>query len=167
MARGTERADSSLVLPPPLPKRVYILVSSDPMGAFYGSARRVVRDARDFKAWSIFSMAKNEHRATRTGPRSFRLETPRGTLFDGGFVDVYRARTFPVLTGHVVELEGATVRVVADDGTAPTAIEVTLDVPLDDPSVAVLTWKDGMLRPVTLSEAPVTLPWSPGPSGLF
>jgi hypothetical protein len=168
MARATERANETLSIAPPLPKRVYVLVASDPMAAFYASAVRLVRGPRDYSAWSILSMSKRVHRVTRTGESSVRLETPEGTLFDGGFVHVYRAAAFPMHAGDVVGLDGGSVTVLTASDGAPTAIDLVLDVPLDDPTIAILTWQDGALRHVNLAVGEsMEVVWSPGPTMLF
>lgn len=167
MARGTERIEAELRFDPPLPKRVYVLVSSDPMAAFTVSATRLVRRERDFSSWSILSMAAVTHRVTKTGPRTLVVETTNGTLFDGSFVEVFRARRHSMHAGDAVALDGATVTVLRDTEGAPTAIELALDVPLDDPSVALLAWQDGALRHVALTDEPLEIPWSAGPASLF
>ena len=169
MARATENAEAALTLAPPLPKRVYVLAASDPMSAFYTAAVRLAHDRQDYETWSILSMAKKEHKVTRTGPRSLRLETTSGTLFDGGFVDVYRNRKYALRAGDTVPLKGGRVTVLSDDAGAPTAVELSLDVPLDDPTVAVLSWQNGALAPALPERigASALLPWSPGPTGLF
>jgi hypothetical protein len=42
-----------------------------------------------------------------------------------------------------VELTGATVTVLAVDGLVPTSLDATVNVPLDNPTLALLTWRDG------------------------
>src|SRR5262249_266689 len=110
MARGTEAIEASLDLEPPLPKRVYVVSASDPLGPLYASAIRTVLSPGDLKTFEIFSMAKRTHRVTRTGPSTLHLETLTGTLFDGGFVDIFRARRLGLHTNETVTLDGATVR---------------------------------------------------------
>ena len=55
------------------------------------------------------------------------------------------------------------------DRGAPTAIDVVFDVPLEDPALHLMTWRDGRLA--RLSPPPVgasvDLPWSPGPFRFF
>lgn len=168
MARKTEAVSSSLSFDAPLPKRVYILTASDPLGPIYGFAARLVKRPVDVDTWSILSMAKRTHRIERTSDRSLTIATEDGTFFDGGFVDVYRSRNHPLPAGTVVDLKGATVRVLADQAGLPTRIELTLDVPFEDPSIALLAWQDSALRPVVLEQGkPVRIDWSPGPTGFF
>jgi hypothetical protein len=168
MARKTEAVSSSLAFAAPLPKRVYVLSASDPLGPLYALSVRVVKGPHDVDTWSILSMSKRTHRVERTADRSLTLETEGGTFFDGGFVDVYRSRNHPLPTGTVVELKGATVRVLSDREGLPTKIELTLDVPFEDPSIALLAWQGSALKPVLLEQGkPIQIAWSPGPTGLF
>ena len=119
-------------------------------------------------AFSMLSMSKRTHRVTRTGAATLRLETLNGTFLDGGFVDVFRARRLGLHAGDEVRLDGATVRVLADDDGAPTAIELALDVPFEHPSIALLAWQDSRLRVVSLAIGDSRdIPWTPGPTGLF
>jgi hypothetical protein len=168
IARGTERVEAEMELLPPYPKRIYALTGSDPMATFYASAMRVVRHPEQMQSFSIFSMSKRTHRVTRTGPATLRLETLNGTFLDGNFVDIFRARRLGLRAGDQVQLEGATVRVLADDDGAPTAIELALDLPFEHPSIALLAWQDSRLRslPLAIGES-LDIPWTPGPTGLF
>jgi hypothetical protein len=168
MARKTEAVSASLVFDGPLPKRVYILTGSDPFGPLYTLSVRFVKGPDDVDTWSILSMSKRTHRIERTGDRSLTVETEGGTFFDGGFVEVYRSRNHPLPAGTVVEMKGATVRVLSDQEGLPTKIELTLDVPFEDPSVALLAWQGSALRPVILEQGkPIAIGWSPGPTGFF
>jgi hypothetical protein len=81
---------------------------------------------------------------------------------------VYRSKKHPLPAGSVVKLTGGEVRVLSAQAGLPTAIELRLDVPLDDPSVTLMTWEDGALRPVKLDVGQSKhIVWSPGPTGLF
>lgn len=92
-------------------------------------------------AWHILSMADGDHRFTRTGPASFRLDViGRAHSFVQNFL---RSPAEPVHVGDRVDLTGATVTVCAVWGAIPTSLDVTTDVPLDSPSLALLTWRDG------------------------
>lgn len=92
-------------------------------------------------AWHILSMADGDHRFTRTGPASFRLDViGRAHSLAQNFL---RSPAEPVHVGDRVDLTGATVIVRAVSGAVPTSLDVTTDVPLDSPSLALLTWRDG------------------------
>src|SRR5262249_39436977 len=119
MARGTERVEATMMdYAPPLPKRAYVIAASDPMGPFYASAERAVRRPGEVDSFEILSMAKRTHRITRTDASTLRIETLDGSFLDGGFCDVFRARRLGMHAGEVVPLDGARVRVVADDAGA-------------------------------------------------
>jgi hypothetical protein len=168
MARGTENIERGMQLAPPFPRRIYILASSDPLGPFYASAIAVIRRPGEIHTFEILSMAKRTHRVTRTAATTLTLETVDGTFFDGGFVDVFRARRLGLHAGQTIALEGARVRVLAEQGGAPTAIELVLDVPFEHPSVDLLAWENEGLRPVSLAVGESRdIAWSPGPTGLF
>jgi len=49
----------------------------------------------------------------------------------------------------------------------PYRLEARLDRTLDDPSIALLAWRNGKIERIAASELSggVDIPWSPGPTG--
>jgi hypothetical protein len=114
-------------------------------------------------------MAKATNRVIRTGPATLAIE-PQGTTFLAGeFETLFRSSSEPLHLGEAIEQCGATYRVAALVDGRPSRVELTVDVPLDDPHVRLLTWDAGHLRavvPPAMGEA-TDIAWSPGPIGLF
>jgi hypothetical protein len=61
------------------------------------------------------------------------------------------------------------VRVAATVEGRPTRVEVDVDSALDDPNLALLTWRNGRIERVSFGEiaSGLTIPWSPGPLGML
>jgi hypothetical protein len=61
------------------------------------------------------------------------------------------------------------VTVLEVDGGEPTALEIQLDVSVDDPTICLLAWQGRALRRVVLPPVgqDLVIPWSPGPLGLL
>jgi hypothetical protein len=153
----------------PSPFRVVVLAASDPLVAFYPGLAGVLYRPADAGSWQVLSTAKHEHRLTRTAPDRIRLDVIGGRMLESAFDENFRARRVPFAVGDRFPLGGVTVTVVAAEGGFPTAIEAAFDVPADDPSLILLTWREGRLRrfsppPVGSS---VVLPWEPGPFLFF
>jgi hypothetical protein len=90
------------------------------------------------RAWWPLSIAPFDHRLTRTGERAGELELEGGEFF--------RAEEQPLVVGQQVALDGMTVTVLDANGPRPTRVGFVADVPLEDPSLLFLVWKDGGLR---------------------
>ena len=150
-------------------RRVVILAASDPMVAFYPALTAALLTPNLADTWQVLSAAKLDHRLTRTGPASLRLDMKGGRMMDGAFEGLFRSPRHPFALGDRVDLGGATVTVAAVDRGAPTAIDVHFDVPLDDPTLYLMEWRDGRLARLSPPEvgASVDLPWRPGPFRLF
>lgn len=150
------------------PPRVFVLAASDPFSAFYAGAVRVVRSPDSTAQWSLLSMARGTHRVERTAANKLVLSIDEG-LLRSTFEGLFRAANQPFAVGDRAELVGAHVTVLAVTEGRPTAIELTLDSgSLDDASVCLLAWREQRLVPVELSlHQALTIPWSPGPTGLL
>jgi hypothetical protein len=122
---------------------VVVLAVWDPFVAVYPGWVAQALAPRAISAWHVLSMAENDHRFTRTGPASFRLDVIGRAI--GRAQVAYRSPHTPLHVGDYVELTGATVTVRAVDGLVPTSLDVMVDVPLDSPTLALLTWRDGRL----------------------
>ncbi|MBX3186299.1 MAG: hypothetical protein KF819_04755 [Labilithrix sp.] len=145
---------------------VFVLNASDPMIGFYGGIDFFAREAPRVRSYRLLSMAKFDHELTRTSESSFELAVVGGRMLDSVYEGVFRVS--PMVEGQEVKLGDARIRVLALRDGRPIRIEVMTGRPLDDPSYAFLTWRDGALERVPLPKAGETirLQWSPGPVGL-
>lgn len=149
--------------------RVVILSGSDPLATFYPATVVALEQPARAGSWNVISLASHDHRAIRTGRSSFHLDVLGGRMLDGPFERVFRSARRPFRVGDKASIRGGTVTVAAIDRGAPTAVDVDLDVDLDDPGLFLLTWRDGHLariKPPPVG-ASVDLPWSPGPYRFF
>ena len=74
------------------------------------------------------------------------LSTPEGTLLDGAWPSVFRARSLPLPRGAVVRTSYMTATVLDDRAGRPTRVSFQFTRPLDDPSLIFLAFRDGGLR---------------------
>ncbi|WP_234023968.1 hypothetical protein [Sorangium cellulosum] len=170
IARKVEEIARTAEVGAPPRKRVFIISGSDPMASTYPASILLASDADAPSCWAVLSMNKATHRLTRTGVSSFTLGPAKGTMLTGMFETLYRSpEVSPLRAGDVIGQCGATIRVATVEGGRPTRIEVDLGVPLEDPGLALLTWRDGRLRRFELPQIgeTVELPWWPGPTGFF
>jgi hypothetical protein len=129
------------------------------------SQRVVVLDARDIgvllyvpvmwalqgqevpRSWWPLSMVQESPIVTRTGPTSLALELPRGGHFLTTEAEqTLRSPEHMLVQGAQVKLEGMRVTVLAADAQGPTRLGFEFDVPLEDPSLVFLHWREGGLR---------------------
>ncbi len=120
---------------------VVVLAAWDPFIGYYPGWVAQALAPRAVSAWHIVSMAQSGHRFTRTGPASFRLDVLDGAMPPA--LRGLRSPETPLRVGDSVDLTGAKVTVAAVNGVVPTSLDVTVDVPLDDPALALLIWRDG------------------------
>lgn len=97
----------------------------------------------------ILSMASTAHLLRRTAAETLELATPDGTLLDGAWPSIFRARSVPFPRGSVVRTSYMTVTVLDDRAGRPTRVAYRFTKPLDDPSLVFLIFKDGRLRRLT------------------
>jgi hypothetical protein len=165
MARKVEIVARSPVLAKP---RVFIAVASDPMAATYALGVRLVEHPEANPCWSLLSGARATQRLTRRDAQTLVLEVEDGELLTGSFETLYRDPSLPLAVGDEATQCGARIRVAEVRDGRPTRVEVRLDVSFDDPRVALVTWKDGALRPLVLPiGSTAELSWSPGPMGFL
>ncbi|MFY0529135.1 hypothetical protein ACN28I_40220 [Archangium gephyra] len=129
------------------------------------SQRVVVLDARDIgvllyvpvtwalqgqetpRSWWPLSMVQESPIVTRTGPNSLALELPGGGHFLATEAEqTLRSPEHMLGEGAQVKLEGMQVTVLAADAQGPTRLGFEFDVPLEDPSLVFLHWREGALR---------------------
>jgi hypothetical protein len=153
----------------PRGREVVVLAASDPAVSFYIPTIRVAELVGEGARWHVISGAKHTHRITRTGSDTVRVDILGGRMLEQAFETLFRDGRSPLRAGDRVALRGAAVTVLAAEQGGPTSIEVRFDVPLEDPGLVLVAWRDGRLSrlpPLALGE-PLDVPWSPGPFRIF
>jgi hypothetical protein len=175
LAASTARIDRSLDgtlggegAPATAAHRVFLLAASDPVGGLYVGAARAMRAPQTVSAWVPLSLARATHRIERIDERRLVISADPGMLH-GSFEVVFRGGDHPLRPGDRVDLDDVSVAVLATEGRFPTSIEVSFrTIPIEDPSVVFLIWRDGALAPVRLLPGErIVVPWSKGPTGFF
>jgi hypothetical protein len=143
---------------------------SDPLvGMYLGSALWIAaRPEPRPRAVYLLSMSAHDHRVRRTDDRTLELTVLNGALLEGAFESVFRSPSTPLHAGDVVPFGAWTARILADTAGRPTRFSVTFDRSVDDPSIALLVWRDGALRalaPPALGQA-VLVTHERGPMGI-
>jgi hypothetical protein len=168
LGRSLENMAAELPVGRALPRRVVILAASDPMVAVYTGLIRGVLDPGSIKGWNILSMGRFTHRVTRTAENRFTLRAD-GRLLGAPFERLFRTPDRGFVAGDRTVLQGGSVTVLEVDRGEPTALEMELDVAVDDPTICLLAWQGKALRRVALPPVgqDLVIPWSPGPLGLL
>lgn len=150
-------------------RRAFFLGSADPMIGMYAPTVLYERAPERLACWSNLSGTKGAHRLTRSGPRSLVVRPLEGPFLRGPFETLFRTRALPVPLGYTARQCGATFVVTEVEGDRPRAVEVTLDVALDDPGVRLLAWRGGRLRALDppVEGASIDVAAEPGPMGDF
>ncbi|MEY8016706.1 hypothetical protein [Mycobacterium servetii] len=118
-----------------------IVLAAPDMEAFYAGTVAQALQPQAVSGWHILSIADSDHRFTRTGVASFRLDVVGGAHGTNAWDSL---RDAPRVSRHV-ELTGAALTVRTVEGRLPTSLDVTVDVPLDSPSLAFVIWRNGRL----------------------
>lgn len=150
------------------PAHVVVLASSDPVSGIYVGAARAMRAPKTAAGWTMLSMAKATHHIERTGPRTLVISADPG-LLHGSYEVVFRSANYPLHAGDRFDLDECSVKVLSMQGHYPTSFEVSFRAAsIDDPSLALLIWRDKRLEPVRLAMGErIDVPWTPGPTGFF
>lgn len=119
------------------------------------------------RAWWALSLARHDHVLVRTAADRIEL-TSAGPMLRARFETLYRSRALPLHPGDTVQLKGMTVRVLEVDDGSPTKIAAEFDRSLDDPTLWLVEWRDGLLRRMKVPAIgeTVKLEWRKGPFGL-
>ncbi|QSQ18844.1 hypothetical protein JY651_26155 [Pyxidicoccus parkwayensis] len=131
-------------------QRLAVLTLPNPNLNIYTSVAWWARGNPLPRAWWTLSYASDIHKLTRTGPNSLEMELTQERFFDTIFERVHRAGRFMLKQGDEVKLDGMTAKVVEADARGIKRLSFTFDVPLEDPSLVLLHWKDRGLRRVVL-----------------
>lgn len=148
---------------------VIVPASGDPHLSYYFTARRELLRQPPALVSYVLSMARADHRLTRTAADRFELAALGGELGTTMYEQLVRRPSEAFEVGEEVARTHLRVRVLAlGPGGGVTRVEVHLDRALDDPSVLWLGVREGEV--VELVPPPVggtlELPWTPGPLGL-
>jgi hypothetical protein len=127
-------------------QRVVVLGAPDPMTGAYLPLMRALNGEPAPYAWFALAVTPYDHRMTRRGPTTLVLEATEGQFLTSFPEQLFRGVDFPMLPGDTVALEGVNVSIEAVNDKGPTRIAFDFDRPLEDPSMLMLTWKDGALR---------------------
>jgi hypothetical protein len=106
------------------------------------------------KAWLTLSLSPEVHRVTRTGPATLEMELVEGRFFADVTERVHRSGRSPLPVGAKVRLDGLTAEVAEADAQGVRRLRFVFDVPLEDPSLVILSFRDRALRR-----------WTPPPVG--
>ncbi|WP_394834214.1 hypothetical protein LVJ94_47715 [Pendulispora rubella] len=150
LAERLERTAETAELTPAT-QQVVVLAAIDPLLAFYPSFIRRANHPERAENWFTLSAARAPHRVTRTGPASLRLEVEGTTLLKSTLERAFRRPEHTYAVGDVTRVEGMRITVAAAEAGAPTALDIALDAPLEDPHTALLARQSGALRRVTLA----------------
>jgi hypothetical protein len=150
------------------PASVFILAASDPFSGFYAAAARAARVPNSTAQWTILSMARATHAIERTAPNELTIHSDPSML-RSSFEGLFRAYDRPFSPGDRAAVASGFVTVLTVEGGRPTSISLTLsNGTFDDPSVCLLAWRDQRLSTVQLAlHERITIPWTPGPTGLL
>lgn len=109
------------------------------------------------RPWWNVSWLRRDQELRRTGPASFELRSLAGALLSHPAERFYQPRPESLAQGQVLSTRLMEVKVLETEEYGPTRLEVTLDRPLDDPSLRFLAWKDGAIQPVRMPRQGETL----------
>jgi hypothetical protein len=98
----------------------------------------------------VLSMSAAAHRLRRTGADTLELSTPDGTMLDGAWPALFRARSMPLRRGAVVRTSYMIATVLDDRAGRPTRVAFQFTKPVDDPSLIFLMFRDGGLRRLSM-----------------
>lgn len=113
-------------------------------------------------------MARATHVIERTGPSELEIQVEPGML-RSTFETLFRPSDSAFHVGDRRVLPGGFVTVLAVANGRPTKIRFTLTRgALDDNDVCLLAWRAQQLVPLRLAlHQRLSIPWSPGPTGLL
>ncbi|MCY1073757.1 DUF2637 domain-containing protein [Archangium lansingense] len=97
-------------------------------------------------AWWVLTFDHLEQRVTRTGPATLVLERKSGRFFSTISERIHRSSSHQFSAGDEVKVNGMHVKVLEADAGGPSKLSFTFDVPLEDPSLLLLQWRDRKVR---------------------
>ncbi|MBZ4422278.1 hypothetical protein [Myxococcus sp. RHSTA-1-4] len=156
MARVHKQLEQDLDVAALPGQRVAVLTMPSPNLSLYTSIAWWAKGHRLPRSWWTLSYAFDIQRATRIGPNTLEVELTRERFFDTIYERVHRGGAFALKQGDEVKLDGLTVKVVEADARGIKRLSYTFDVPLEDPSLLLLHWRDRGLRRLAIPEMNAT-----------
>ena len=103
-------------------------------------------DRIGYRGTTVLSLSSAAHRLRRTAVDQLELFTPDGSLLDGTWAGLFRARSLPLARGTVIQSSFMTATVLQDKAGRPSRVAFHFDRSLDDPSLVFLVPAHGDLR---------------------
>lgn len=158
MARHVRAKALATEVGPPAPRReVLVLQTENHLQAFTLGATWHAEIADESVRFSVIHGGPRAVRWTRTGERSLELESLGTPFLDTPFEYVYRTDPAPPAVGTRWSSSWFEVEAVAVDDGGLRAFRVTLDRPLDDPSLRFVRPVEGVLSLVAVPAVGATL----------
>ncbi|WP_147439685.1 hypothetical protein [Corallococcus sp. CA049B] len=129
-------------------QRVVVLNAPNGTVGIYGSVQWWSTGMPLPRNWWVLSYKSGEQHVTRTGPNSLELSLPKGQHYLNLLEErIYRGKNWPVKQGQEFDVGGMKARIEEADAEGPTRISFTFDVPLDDPSLKLVHWRNRKVVP--------------------
>lgn len=174
VARQLEAATATIDVEnvPPGGVRLFVIGASDPLVTMYPPIVGIVTSPKFRErahCWSVVSPTKSAHEMRRVGPNEIVVRPTSGRMLEGPFESLHRSKTDAFRVGDEVRQCNVVYRVTAVDQGKPTELDLTFDVPLEDPSLRILLWNGERFVPLAIPSVGETaqIAWSPGPLGMF
>ncbi|RYZ35925.1 MAG: hypothetical protein EOO71_33675 [Myxococcaceae bacterium] len=130
-------------------QRLVVINSPNGLIGIYGSVHWWSLGKPLPRAWWTLSYSLDEQLATRTGPNTLELALPKGNFLTSVEERIHRGERFRFKQGDEVDFQGLKVRIEEIDAQGPKRVSFTFDVPLEDPSLKLVEWKNKKVVPWT------------------
>ena len=127
---------------------VFVLQSPSQLVSLQPTAVHASLTGDEELRYRVLNATRRGVRWTRTGERSFRLESLDDPFLTTIFERVYLTRELELEPGHLWSVGDLTVRVVTTEDGLPRTLEFVLDRSLDDERIRFLAWDASVENPV-------------------
>lgn len=146
-----------------LPQTRLVTLYSDPLGFMNTAARLWLETGASPKAWWLLSMAPGDHVFRRTGEATLEMELAAADQRLLGSEGELFLRAPPMPMPERETLPGMTIEVAERDPAGIKRLRFTFDVPLEEPSLVLLHWREGVLERLAPPAAGTTWTEQPPP----
>jgi hypothetical protein len=137
-------------------QRVVVIGAPDPLAGCYLPLMRALNGQPAPYAWWALAVTPFDHRVTRRGPSTLVMETTEGQFLTSMPEQLFRGGDHPMVKGERVALDGMDITIEQTNDEGPTRLAFDFDRPLEDPSLQLMVFKDGVLRkhaPLAIGES--------------